>query len=81
MTEHLPHLPARGELTSRDRICSAALPCAGDRRGIKRVFHEAGPVAYTAGRHGHVTVPMVCIHGGRDFSRAGNTDKTLTGAA
>lgn len=76
MTQHLPDLPERGELTSRDRICSSSLPCAGDRKGVDRVFHEAGPVAYI----GPGTAQIRCIHCGRDFSRQ-DTDKTLTGAA
>lgn len=77
MTQHFPDLPERGMLTNRDRICSSSLPCAGDRKGIKRVFHEAGPVAFV----GPGRAEIRCIHCARDFSRPENTDKTLTGAA
>jgi hypothetical protein len=79
MTRHLPSLPARGELTSRDRICSSSLPCKGDRAGIERVFHEAGPVAY----YGPDRAAIRCIHCAREFDSfcPENTDKNLSGAA
>lgn len=75
--EHFPDLPTSGTLERTDRICSSALPSKTARGGIKRVFHEAGPVAY----YDNGVAPLRCIHCGRDFSRAEITDKTLTGAA
>ena len=79
MTQHFPDLPAAGELTATDRICSASLPCKKDRPAIERVFHEAGPVAY----YGPGRASIRCIHCAREFDSIcpENTDKTLTGAA
>jgi hypothetical protein len=79
VTQHFPDLPAAGELTATDRLCSSSLPCKGDRAGIERVFHEAGPVAYIESG----TAQVRCIHCSREFDSVcpENTDTTLTGAA